>query len=129
VLMVWPNMFLIEPDVGPMLPAVGLVLVLSGFYVHSNLRLHLGPLRRVFCDNRFHRIHHSTDPAHFNTNFCAFTTIWDQLFGTAYFPRRDEWPQTGLADFQESRSIREWIIAPLRPAQPRPVDDVLEPAE
>lgn len=128
VLMVWPNAIIFNPDVGPIFPAVGVVIALSGFYVHSNVRLHLGPLTRVFCDNQFHRIHHSTDPVHFNKNFCAFTTIWDQLFGTAYFPDRDEWPETGLADFAEAKSVRDWIAAPLR-ATTRAGPDALEPAE
>ena len=114
-LMVWPNAIVFAPDVGPVLPAVGAVIALSGFYVHSNIRVHLGPFNRIFCDNQFHRIHHSTDPEHFNTNFCAFSTIWDQLFGTAYFPGPDEWPDTGLADFEEPNSVRDWLTAPVKP--------------
>lgn len=115
VLMVLPSAFIFSLDVGPTVPVVGGLLALSGFYVHSSVRFHLGPLTRIFCDNRFHRIHHSTDPSHHNKNFCAFSTIWDQLFGTAYFPKPGEWPTTGLSEFQEPQSFVDWIGAPLKP--------------
>jgi sterol desaturase/sphingolipid hydroxylase (fatty acid hydroxylase superfamily) len=90
------------------------IAVLYEPYIHSPIRLHLGPLRRVFTDNRFHRIHHSRTPAHFDKNFGVYFTLWDQLFGTAYFPKPGEWPETGLAEIDEPKSVREWLDFPLR---------------
>lgn len=91
-----------------------LLMILQPYYIHSPMNPHFGVLRRVFTDNRYHRIHHSTDPAHFDKNFGTMTTIWDQVFGTAYFPKTDEWPDTGLADMREPRSVAEWLVAPFR---------------
>jgi sterol desaturase/sphingolipid hydroxylase (fatty acid hydroxylase superfamily) len=50
--------------------------------VHTRARIHLGPFGRLLADNRYHFIHHSRDPAHFNTNFAAIFPLLDRLFGT-----------------------------------------------
>jgi sterol desaturase/sphingolipid hydroxylase (fatty acid hydroxylase superfamily) len=102
------------PVAGADLPILALLITLSQFYIHSPTRLHFGPLRRVLTDNRYHRIHHSLEPRHFNRNYGTTFTVWDQVFGTAYFPRPEEWPDTGLAEMPEPRTLREWADFPLR---------------
>ena len=102
-------------------PVPWLVLVLAGthgFYIHSSSRLGLGPLRWVLCDNRFHRIHHSRDPRHRDRNFGTSTPLWDVLFGTAWFPRRGEWPAVGLDEQPEPRSVAEFLLLPFRRTSP-----------
>ncbi len=94
------------------MPVLGWLLALQGYYLHSPTKLHFGPLGRFFADNRFHRIHHSIEPEHFDKNFGVFTTLWDGVFGTAYFPTADEWPETGLADFPEPANVREYLLLP-----------------
>ena len=92
-----------------------LLVRLQGYYLHSPTKLHVGPvLRRVIADNRFHRIHHSVHAEHFDKNFGAGTTIWDQLFGTAYFPAENEWPETGIVEQPETSSLREYLWGPFR---------------
>jgi sterol desaturase/sphingolipid hydroxylase (fatty acid hydroxylase superfamily) len=59
-------------------------------------------------DDRTHRFHHSLEPKHFG----LFITLWDSLFGTAYFPEPGEWPQTGVADFPEPQTVGEFLLAP-----------------
>ncbi len=93
-------------------PILGTLLALQGNYLHSPIRLNFGPLGRYFADNRFHRIHHSMDEAHFDKNFGIFTTLWDSVFGTAYFPAPGEWPQTGVADVPEPATIGAFLTAP-----------------
>lgn len=105
---------LVAVEVGDVLPYAGLIMWLHIVYLHSPMRPHAGPLRAVFADNRFHRIHHSIEPQHFDRNFGAFTTLWDRLFGTAHFPRGDEWPAIGLAEVRQPRSIAEWLDLPSR---------------
>lgn len=99
-------------DVQPQV--VGIYLGLSQFFIHSPTKLNFGPLRYFLTDNVYHRIHHSTDPAHFNRNYGTTFTVWDQLFGTAYFPRRGEWPETGLAGIASPKTFREWFDFPVR---------------
>jgi sterol desaturase/sphingolipid hydroxylase (fatty acid hydroxylase superfamily) len=96
------------------IPVLGGLLAWQGSYEHSPTRLNFGPLGRYFVDNRFHRIHHSADPSHFGKNFGIFTTLWDSLFGTAYFPAPAEWPRTGVAEMPEPASIGDLLLAPAR---------------
>jgi sterol desaturase/sphingolipid hydroxylase (fatty acid hydroxylase superfamily) len=72
-------------------------------------------------DNRFHRIHHSVEPKHFEKNFGIMFTVWDQLFRTAYFPRPDEWPKTGVAGIQPPRKLSDYARINLA----KPVGDTL----
>lgn len=105
---------LVVADTGPGLPYASLFLWLHIVWIHSPTRVTFGPLRALLVDNRFHRIHHSLEERHFDKNFGAFTTLWDRLFGTAYFPARDEWPDVGLAEVDEPRSVGQWLDLPDR---------------
>lgn len=96
---------------------VGTLFALQGIYLHSSTRLHIGPLRYVVGDNRFHRIHHSTDPGHHGKNFSGFWPIWDVVFGTAYFPKKGEWPEVGLSDRPEPVSGLQYLWPPTSPVQ------------
>lgn len=94
-------------------PVVVLVLMAAQpTFEHSCTRLHLGPLRYIFGDPPFHRIHHSIERQHWNVNFGSFTTIWDTLFRTAIFPKKGEWPAVGLEDRREPLTIREFLFWP-----------------
>jgi sterol desaturase/sphingolipid hydroxylase (fatty acid hydroxylase superfamily) len=63
----------------PVLP-LGILQVLS----HFDLDLHYGPvLGRVLVSPRYHRVHHSADPAQRCTNFGIIFSCWDYIFGTA----------------------------------------------
>ena len=105
---------LIVADLGPGLPFASLAIWLHIVWIHSPTRADFGPLRALFVDNRFHRIHHSLEERHFDKNFGAFTTVWDRLFGTACFPEPGQWPAVGLAGIDEPRNLREWIDLPAR---------------
>ncbi len=105
---------LIVADTGPVIPAMTALIFFQASLIHSSTAVHLGPLRELFVDNQFHRIHHSLQTEHFDKNFSAFTTLWDRLFGTAWFPATDEWPDTGLAEIDQPRSVRAWLTLPFR---------------
>ena len=94
---------------------IELLVKVQGYYLHTPTNLHLGPvLRRVIADNRFHRVHHSIEPRHLNTNFAAGTTLWDQLFGTAYFPAEDEWPEVGVVGEPSARTLSAYLWGPFQ---------------
>lgn len=110
-------MSLLSPAFGPRSLIIGLILSWQPIYLHSATRLQLGRvMRRLVVDSRYHRIHHSLEPRHFDRNFGAATPLWDWLFGTAYFPDGDEWPDVGLAGVEEPTSVREWSAMPWRRA-------------
>ena len=55
-----------------------LVIVVNNahsYFIHSHARLNIGPLRRLFSDNRLHRIHHSLDERHRDCNFSTVTPL------------------------------------------------------
>ena len=117
--MVAVPMSLLSPAFGPRPFLIGLILSWQPIYLHSATRLQLGPvLGRLVVDSRYHRIHHSLEPQHYDRNFGAATPLWDWLFGTAYFPDKDEWPEVGLAGVEEPRTVREWSALPFRPVPP-----------
>jgi sterol desaturase/sphingolipid hydroxylase (fatty acid hydroxylase superfamily) len=64
---------------------------------HSNIRTSFGPLRHVFVTPQFHRVHHSTETRHFDSNFGVSLAIWDRLFRTAYHDH-EQYPLTGVPD-------------------------------
>ncbi len=121
VCVVVPTALLIKVDSGPVPSIVLAVLATHTFYIHSSTRLGIGPLRYVFGDNRFHRVHHSTEERHFDKNFGTTTPLWDVLFGTAYFPKKGEWPKVGLSDTPEPQSVRDYLLMPFkRDVRPAP---------
>ncbi len=62
----------------------------------------------------WHRIHHSVEPKHYNKNFSVAFPIMDVIFGTAYYPAPDEYPEeTGLSP-RENPQLWEGIIWPFR---------------
>ena len=110
------------------IPVIGVLLGWQGNYLHSPIRLHFGPVGRVIQDNRFHRIHHSIEPKHFDKNFGVFTTLWDYLFGTAWFPAPDEWPATGVIEAPEPATVADFLLFPFR-SRPAPAAARAELAE
>lgn len=100
-----------------------MTLGLLQFYIHSPVTIHLPRLRRFLVDNQFHRIHHSVEERHFEKNFGIVFTLWDQLFGTAYFPASDEWPETGVAGIAPPRSFGDYLMFPLTGRFVRPDPD------
>jgi sterol desaturase/sphingolipid hydroxylase (fatty acid hydroxylase superfamily) len=114
-----PMSLLVHVDPG-FVPALAWVVIgVQGQYIHSHTRFNLGPLRYVVADNHFHRIHHSVERQHYNKNFGSFTSVWDKLFGTAWFPRQDEWPDTGIDEHDEAKTVGEFLFRPLRKLRSR----------
>ena len=75
--------------------AIAIVSTLIGHLNHSNLRLSWGPLRYVINSPRMHVWHHALDlPPDRRTgvNFGICLSLWDWLFGTAWWPARTEAP-------------------------------------
>jgi sterol desaturase/sphingolipid hydroxylase (fatty acid hydroxylase superfamily) len=102
-----------DPGTAPVL-VLPLIFWVQSMFIHSCTRIQLGWLRYVVADNRYHRIHHSTDPRDMNKNFGAFSSIWDLVFGTARFPEAQEWPAVGLAHVDEPRTVSDYLWRPFR---------------
>lgn len=101
----------------PSLVIVGFIYRLSQTLVHANSPLTYGPLKYVFAEPRYHRIRHSIERQHWDKNFAAFFPFWDIVFGTAYFPCKEEYPATGLVEQDEPRTVGDYLFMPFRRPQ------------
>lgn len=79
--------------------------ILKGFWHHANVRNYIGPLNYVLNSAELHWWHHSTEPRGQHSNYGSILSIWDWLFGTAYWPK-GEWPEhigvDGMERFPDS---------------------------
>lgn len=80
--------------------ALGLMLLFGATYRHSRVWVAFpGPLRNVIHSPAHHQIHHSADPADFNSNYSGHLLIWDRLFGTLRDPAGRSAPErVGIDD-------------------------------
>jgi len=92
-----------------------------GVYALANfwhLRLGFGPFAWLLNSPRYHRLHHSREPGHYNANYAALLPIFDVLTGAYRRPAPGEFPETGLDEALESpwdliiwpvRGVRRWF--------------------
>jgi sterol desaturase/sphingolipid hydroxylase (fatty acid hydroxylase superfamily) len=88
--------------------AVLVALKIATVFVHSNLRVPIGPLRFVVATPRFHHRHHQRDGA--ATNFASFLPIVDLLFGSY----RDERADAFGIDRKLPDSFLGLLLTPIR---------------
>lgn len=80
---------------------------------HSNIDFRLGPVEHVLMGPASHRIHHSKDPAHADTNFGSALVVWDRLFGTWRAPWHTGSFDVGVSD-PAPRTFIAQLLRPLR---------------
>ena len=90
-----------HPPAGMLLADVGLLYAIAYYpiFLHSNVRVGLGPLNWLLATPQLHRIHHSVEPRHRDRNFALFFPLLDVAFGTYWHPKRGEYPETGVDEF------------------------------
>jgi len=74
-------------------------------WIHFNAKVRLGWANRLIASPQFHRIHHSTDPVKFMSNYATYFPIWDIVFGTYTHPEANEFPETGVEDQPDIYSL------------------------
>ena len=60
---------------------------LNSAFLHSNTRIHFGPLSFLYASPWLHRRHHSDHPEARDKNFVVHFHWIDALFGTLYLPK------------------------------------------
>lgn len=82
-----------------------IVDVLKGFWHHANLRTRIGWLNYIFNSAELHWWHHSVEAKGQLANFGSILSIWDWLFGTAYYDKQ-HWPDKigveGMENFPDT---------------------------
>jgi len=105
------------PGVAGSATPVAVILLGSvwGFFIHSNIRVRLGPLEWLLSTPAFHHWHH-TRRDHVDRNFAAMLPVLDRVFGTHYLPA--QWPAEYGSDTAVSSQLGGQIAAPFSPAAP-----------
>lgn len=100
---------------GATVPLVAILLIqLQTYWIHSQTRVHLGPLRKVIVDNRFHRIHHGIAVEHHDKNFGILFTVWDRIFGTAVEPVEGELCEIGVEGVEPPNGAIAFLLMPFK---------------
>ena len=92
------------------------ILILD-YVRHTHLKISFGRwLNNIIICPRYHQLHHSRDPRHYNRNFGFVFTVWDQVFGTLAAPALNEEFSFGLPDDQneEYQSLSGLYVLPVR---------------
>ena len=77
------------------------------YFIHSSVRINLGPLRHILVSPQYHKVHHSTQREHFDANYADRFVIWDWMFGTMV-KDSDVFPATGVPGYPNRISPR-WL--------------------
>ncbi len=80
---------------------------------HTALTWGYGKAYFIFVSPRFHAVHHSADPRHFNSNYAKLMSLWDFLFGTGIYADRVP-ERLGVDGMPVPRTIGQQLMAPFR---------------
>ena len=107
-----PMILLLKVD-APQMLIFSAITMGWAYFCHADSKLNVGALRCVITDNQYHRIHHSTNPDHFDRNFAFYFSIMDRLFGTQKMPSAQEINcEVGLSDVPNPKNLRELFAMP-----------------
>lgn len=92
---------------------VTVVQILTGIFLHANVRWRLAPLHRVIITPEFHHWHHTNEPVAIHSNYSVFLPLWDLVFGTYFMPSNRR-PETYGVDEYIPRGVVGQLLWPLR---------------
>ena len=89
----------------------------QSMFLHSNIKVNLGPLRYIVALPEFHHWHHANQPEAYDKNFAVQFAFFDFIFRTHYLPR-EEAPQRYGTPTPVPRDYVNQMVFPFRPAEP-----------
>src|SRR5205823_567521 len=88
----------------------GIIFMLIDVLGHSNIRLDLGRLAYLISTPQAHRIHHSIDPKHYDTNFGNTFMLWDHVFGTFHYDSKAPPTAFGVTEAIPPSFVKQQIL-------------------
>jgi sterol desaturase/sphingolipid hydroxylase (fatty acid hydroxylase superfamily) len=81
---------------------------------HSHMWISFrGLLGRILISPAHHQIHHSDNPAHYNSNYGSCLALWDWMFGTLYVPAKERERLTfGVQGHKDAHTVKGELVAP-----------------
>jgi sterol desaturase/sphingolipid hydroxylase (fatty acid hydroxylase superfamily) len=98
--------------------ALAVVQIVTGLFLHANVRWRWRPLQRLVSTPEFHHWHHAYEREAHNSNYSGFLPVWDIVFGTYYMPRNKRPVRYGVAE-PIPPTMRGQIAHPFRGLRPR----------
>lgn len=92
----------------------GMTDAVWGMFNHSNIDVKMGRLLHVFNGPELHRWHHDLDVPAPAVNFSTKLSLWDWLWGTAYYPKDRRCGHYGLRrtdEFPHGNYVRQFLYA------------------
>lgn len=93
------------------------VQIVTGLFLHANVRWRWRLLHRIVITPEFHHWHHSYEPEAHCSNYSVFLPVWDILFGTYYMPRNKRPVRYGVAEAVPP-TMRGQLLFPFRGMRP-----------
>ncbi len=93
--------------------AITVIQILSGLFLHANVRWRLRPLHRLIITPEFHHWHHTNEPTAMHSNYSVFLPIWDIAFGTYFMPSNRRPATYGVDEYIPSGVVGQ-LLWPLR---------------
>jgi sterol desaturase/sphingolipid hydroxylase (fatty acid hydroxylase superfamily) len=113
----WLPLIIMGVDQKIILP-IAVITTLIGNLNHSNIRISWGPLVYIINSSRMHIWHHDiVCHKKYGQNFAIVFSLWDWLFGTAWYPAKKEQPNElgfhGMNKFPLKKPLL-YLLYPLR---------------
>lgn len=93
--------------------ALVLIQIVTGLFLHANVRFLWRPLHKIVITPEFHHWHHTNEPDAINTNYSIFLPIWDLAFGTYFMPKQRRPEAYGISEHMPSGVLAQ-LIYPFR---------------
>jgi sterol desaturase/sphingolipid hydroxylase (fatty acid hydroxylase superfamily) len=88
----------------------GIIWMTIDYLAHSNIRVDMGRLTYVVCTPQAHRVHHSTDPQHYDRNFGNTFMWWDHVFGTFYYDPEHPPTSYGINEHMPTSFMKQQVL-------------------
>ncbi|MFT7475336.1 MAG: sterol desaturase/sphingolipid hydroxylase (fatty acid hydroxylase superfamily) [Verrucomicrobiales bacterium] len=92
------------------------IQIVTGIFLHANVRWRWRPLHRIIITPDFHHWHHANEPDAINSNYSVFLPAWDMIFGTWFMPK-DRRPQVYGVDEPVPPTMAAQMTYPFRGLQ------------
>jgi sterol desaturase/sphingolipid hydroxylase (fatty acid hydroxylase superfamily) len=93
--------------------ALTVVQILTGLFLHANVRWRLRPLHKLIITPEFHHWHHTNEPKAIHSNYSVFLPVWDLIFGTYFMPSNRRPETYGINEYMPS-GVAAQMLWPLR---------------
>ena len=92
---------------------LAIVQIVTGLFLHANVRWRWRPLHRIVITPEFHHWHHANEVDAHNSNYSVFLPLWDIVFKTYYMPRNKRPLVYGISEDMPDGLVPQ-LLEPLR---------------